>query len=273
MRSPARCCLFVALGFACLGAAPPPAAAWDFRTSGDAAYCRVEFARGRFDAFRCVRPRDGFSLRFTGLWGRNVRVAIARADRFRVLQGRRIPMLEFGRTWLSSDAATVSCWSGRRWLTCKHYDGLSFSLGRRTGYRIYYDAPGFRPIVTPLFRTPAGVWCGINRRTLESAVPLLLCWRPVDGAELSISHGGGTAQGTQRRDEKAIDFRPKGFRLLRRGAVFTWRCRDVQDQFAERCSSSAGLRVFVCRNANHRLTCRNRAGHGFWINAAAFATF
>lgn len=273
MRFPARCCLFVALGLACLGAAASRAAEWDFRTSGDAAYCRLEFPGGRFDAFRCVRPRDGFSLRFTGLSGRNVRVAIGQANRFRGLHEGSPHVLPFGRTWLSSDAATVSCWSGRRWLTCKHYDGLSFSLGRRTGYRVYYDAPGFRPDVTPLFRTPAGVWCGINRAVLESAVPLLLCWRPVDGAELSISHGGGTARATQRRDEKALDFRPKGFRVLRRGAVFAWRCRDVQHEFAERCSASAGVPVFVCHNATVRLTCRNRARHGFWINAAAFATF
>lgn len=50
-----------------------PAAAlaseWDFKTPGDAAYCRFELSRNVSSSFRCMTPNDGFWIRFTGLDG------------------------------------------------------------------------------------------------------------------------------------------------------------------------------------------------------------
>lgn len=181
--------------------------------------------------------------------------------------------LRFGRVFYSSDASVVTCWSRRTGLTCKHYDGLSFWLGRFRGYRIYYDAPGLVPHVRPLLRTPEGVWCGINLDTLVPEKPNLLCWRPGDGVELTLAHDdGGRPAGSEQR-EKDRGYRPRGFPLLRDGRTLTWRCRRVEPGFAEACSTRGGTPVFTCRNATGRLTCKNRRGHGFWVSRRSFYTF
>jgi hypothetical protein len=178
----------------------------------------------------------------------------------------------FGRSWLSSDAAIVSCVSRRAGLTCKHYDGLSFWLGRSRGYRIYYDAPGFPPDVHPLFRTDS-VWCGIDQAVLEDSNPILECWRPADGLELSVTHVEVRHRGRQGRREKAIGFRPSGFQRLRLGRSFVWRCTKIDSFSATHCSANSGQRVFTCHNGRAGLACRNRHGRGFWVNARAFDTF
>jgi hypothetical protein len=254
-------------------AAPSPALAaeWVFRTPGEAAYCRMEFTQGVFDAFRCVTPNDGFWIRLTGLSkGTNVRVVKGVSPAYRGYRNPAVRVLPFGREFFSSDAFVITCWSRRTGLTCKHYDGLSFWLGRYRGYRIYYDAPGFPPHVSPLFQTAHGVCCGIDTAVLEPANPILLCWRPADGLELSLAHSDGASHD---RREKARGFRPAGFPLLRRGASFVWRCRQVTEAFAERCSTAAGKAVFTCQSDRARLTCRNRRKHGFWVSSLSFYAF
>ena len=224
-------------------AVPGEAAAWDFRTPGDAAYCRIE--QGTGSAFLCMTPNDGFWIRLSRLNGR-ADVAKGQAPRFRT-KPAGVRLLPFGRTWMSSDAAVVTCWSRRSGLTCRHYDGLSFWLGRFRGYRIYYDAPGFRPQVRPLFRTPFA-WCG-SSATFEGA--LLRCWSPLSGLELTLTSSDAAEHG---RRERAKGYRPRGFRLLARGRTFAW----------QRIS---------CRYDATRLTCRNARGRGFWMTARSFYAF
>jgi hypothetical protein len=266
-------------------AVPAPAAAttWDFRTPGDAAYCRLEFAPVRgggsvFNAFRCMTPSNGFWIRLSGFevsgLGRateSVRVTKGYDVRFLAYRNQRVHLLRFGDEFASSDAYAVTCRSRRDGLVCKHYDGLAFWLGRFRGYRISYEKPGFRPHVRPLLRAH-GVWCGIDLDVLEPSAPLLKCWRPADGAILYVGHGSGY-RGSYVRSEQAIDFRPRGFAVLGTGRTATWRCRKVEPSFAERCSTGVGETVFSCRSTTVRLICRNRAGHGFWVSRAAFYAF
>jgi len=247
-----------------------PAAAsadnWWFKTPGEAAYCGVD------NGFLCMTPNDGFWIRFTGAED-DADVRKGYADRYRGYRGLADRVLGFGQVFYSSDAAVITCWSRRTGLTCKHYEGLSFWLGRYRGYRIFYDAPGFPPNVRPLFRTGQGIRCGIDRDNLEPASPVLQCWRPADGLLLGIAHDDGGRRGGHIRWEKAIGFRPPGFRLLATGGTFVWRCRKVTALTAERCSTSAGEPVFTCTSSRVRLTCSNRNGHGFWASARSFYIF
>ena len=195
-----------------------PAAAsadnWWFKTPGEAAYCGV----GEVGGFVCMTPNDGFWIRFTDIFSDNdVDVRKGYSDRFRGYRDRAVQVLGFGRVQYSSDAAVITCWSRRTGLTCKHYEGLSFWLGRYRGYRIFYDAPGFPPNVRPLFRTGHRVRCGIDRDNLEPASPVLQCWRPADGLALGIARDDAGRRGGHGRSEKALGFRPPGFRLLAYG--------------------------------------------------------
>jgi hypothetical protein len=125
--------------------------------------------------------------------------------------------------------------------------------------------------VRPLFRAH-GVWCGIDLDVLEPSAQILECWRPADGALLTIGHGAAY-RGSYGRREQAIGFRPRGFSVVGTGRTATWRCRKVDPAFAELCSPGAGEPVFTCRSTTVRLICRNRAGHGFWVSRAAFYAF
>jgi hypothetical protein len=253
-------------------AVPEPASAafWSFRTTAGAAYCRWEPP----DSFRCVRPRDGFWIRLTGVSdGPTTRISKGVDPRFRGLSARADFQLRFGREWLSSDAALVSCRSRRTGLTCKQYDGLSFWLGPRRGWRIFVDAPGFAPDVRPLFRTAQGVWCGIAADVLEDSNPLLECWRPGDALFLALAHADGGRGTEYARRDKARGFRPRGFPLLRAGETFVWRCRHVDPEVAYPCSRARGVAVFTCRADAAHVTCRNRRGRGFWVGRRGFYPF
>src|SRR5262245_6787032 len=214
------------------------------------------------NGFLCATPNDGFWIKLTGIYGKDVDVRKGYSTRFRGLRAPAARILGFGQVFYSSDAEVITCWSRRTGLTCKQFDGLSFWLGRRLGYRIYYDVPGIAPRVRPLFRTPHGIWCGIAE-SLEPANPQLECWRPADGLLLSVLHSE-RRRGAHSRREKAIGFRPRGFRLLDYGGTFEWRCRNVTPSSAQGCSTSSGVPVFTCASGRVRLTCRNRDKHGFW---------
>lgn len=263
-----RLVILAALAVA-LQATPAAAQAddWWFKTPGGAAYCRFETR-----AFLCMRPDDGFWIRLTRIFGSHPDVRVGSSDDFRGFDGPATRMLGFGQVFYSSDAAVITCWSRRTGLTCKQIAGLSFSLGRERGYRIFYDAPGFPPNVQPLFRSQHGVFCGVDADNLEPSNPFLRCWRPADGLVLGLAHDN-EGRGSHNRREKAVGFRPPGFRLLASGATFVWRCRDVTANLAERCSTRAGEPVFTCTSTRARLTCRNRSGQGFWASARSFYTF
>ncbi len=250
-----------------------PAAAsadnWWFKTPGEAAYCGIPEA----GVWLCMTPNDGFWIRLTGIYGRNVDVREGYSDRFRGYRDPGVRVLGFGRVQYTSDAAAVTCWSRRSGLTCKQIAGLSFWLGRYRGYRIFWDAPGFPPNVRPLFVTGHGIYCGIDRDNLEPANPVLQCWRPADGLTLGIGHDNAGRRGSHGHWEKAIGFRPPGFRSLAYGSTFVWRCREVTARYADGCSTGAGTPVFTCFSTRARLNCANRNGHGFWASARSFYTF
>jgi len=251
-----------------LPASAAPRSDWWFKTPGGAAYCGSEVGR-----FLCVRPADGFWFRFTNVFGTHADVRKGRSNDFRGLREPAPRLLGIGEVFYSSDAAVITCRSRRTGLTCKHFEGLSFSIGRARGHRIFYEASGFPPNVQPLFKTSIGIHCGIDADNLEPSQPFLTCWRSTDGVVLGILHGGGSRRGTHSRIEKAIDFRPRGFRLLGQDRTFEWRCRNVTALRAERCSMREGTAVFTCTNTHARLTCSNRRGHGFWASARSFYTF
>ena len=166
-----------------------------------------------------MTPDDGLWMRFTNVFGEFPDVRKGHSTDYRGLRAPAARRLDFGEVFHSSDAEVITCRSGRARLTCKHYEGLSFSLGRGGGHRIFYDAPGSPPDVHPLFRTTTEIRCGIDRGNLEPADPYLTCWRSTDGVVFGIWHGAGSRRGTHIRIEKAVDFRPRGFRLLRDGAT------------------------------------------------------
>lgn len=263
-----RLLILVALAVV-LQAAPAAAAPgdWAFKTPGGKAYCRLDAG------FLCMTPKDGFWIRLTRIVGDHADVRTGYDERFRGDRGPADRVLGFGGVFISSDAAVITCWSRRTGLTCRHYEGLSFSLGRERGYRIFYGIPGFRPNVSPLFRSSHGIFCGIDRDNLEPANPYLRCWRPADGLLLGIAHDDAGRRGGHDRSEQTLGFRPTGFRSLAADGTFAWRCRTVTTLFADDCSTSAGTAVFTCTSRRARLTCRNRNGHGFWASARSFYTF
>jgi hypothetical protein len=248
------------------GASSSPS--WGFKTPGGAAYCGTDE-----NGWICIRPRDGSWIRLTGYLGRNVDVRQGTSERFRGYRGPVGRTLGFGDVFYSSDAALITCRSRRRAVTCTHIEGLSFTLNRSSGYRIFWDAPGFPPNVLPLFRTRHDIRCGIDRDNLEPSVPILTCWRALDGLVLGIAHVDEGRRGGHGRWEKAIGFRPSGFSSLDPGHTFEWRCRQVTESLAERCSARAGEPVFTCTSTRARLTCTNRNGHGFWASLRGFYTF
>lgn len=222
-------------------------------------------------AVRCMRTSDGFWIRISDVFSENPSISKGRNGGFRDYHSNSPRLVPFGESWATSDALIVQCWSRRSGLSCKHYNGLSFSLGRTRGYRIYYTKPGYRPRVNPFFRTAFGVWCGLSLDNMEPATPGLVCWTPSNGLVLGVSHGG--SRGSHYRDEQLLDYRPKGFSLLNRDRSFAWRCKRGNSTYATDCSTRAGKPVFNCKNLHARLVCKNSRNHGFWVNARSFYAF
>ncbi len=238
---------------------PPSETPW-FRTPNDRAYCTFG------DPFVCFRPSDGFYIRLKGIFRKYPTFTRGQSDRYRGYRNRRVDVLEFGQVRYSSDAEVITCWSRRSGLTCKHYEsGLTFWIGRRGGYRIYVPPPGRAPTVRPFFRTPFGAYCGLSVDNLEPSVPVLLCWTPRDGLLLSLVHGVSQPGAGYSYEEHVKGLRPAGYRLLAAGRDFAWRCRSVNPESAESCSTRWGIPVFTCKSRRDGLTCRNRRAQGFWI--------
>jgi hypothetical protein len=272
------CGLITLLGLAFASVAWPASAGANsfpaFKTPDEAAYCEMEFPGDRFDTFRCFTPNDGFWIRFTGIYdGRDVHVTKGYDDRYRGYRSSAYSLLRFGEEWASSDARMIVCKSRRSGLTCKHWDGLTFWLGRYRGYRIYVGPAGERPqIARPLFWSSPGVYCGIGA-SLEPANPTLVCWQARNGLVLSVSHDNSDRRGSWDRNENARGYRPTGYQSLDSPDTFFWRCTNVTEFYAEHCSRGQGTAVFTCETAAGRLTCQSRAGHGFWFTGSSFYTF
>jgi hypothetical protein len=234
---------------------------FDFKTPGDAAYCRMEFGRGHLAAIRCITPNDGFWVRISGRLyysGSGVRVTKGYSAPFKGYHAR-VQVIGFGETWATSDAQVVTCRSRRTGLTCRHpMSGWAFWLGRSGGYRIYRGKRGFPIRVHPLFRT-SYAWCGLQ---LEADNPILLCWHPASAVEVGLGHyHPGRVEVVH--DPWARAFRPRGFRVVRSPATVTWRCRILTNLTAGGgCSLRGGLPVFTCAIST-RVRCTNVRGRGF----------
>lgn len=136
----ARALLLVSAFAAGLAASDAAASSqFAFRTPGHAAYCRMGFSGGAWTRFLCFTPNDGFYVRMTGVLNsrRPVRVVKGYSRRFLHYRNRNIRLLPFGRTWFSSDAEIVTCRSRSTGLTCRHWRGHGWWLGRYRGYRIF----------------------------------------------------------------------------------------------------------------------------------------
>lgn len=265
------------LAAALIGALSPQLARADslpaFKTPGEAAYCQMQFVRNGFDAFLCFTPNDGWWIRFTGVMGQNVQVTKGYNNRYRGYRSSAYGQLAFGTTWSSSDAMLVSCRSRSNGLTCKHFGGLSFWIGRYKGYRIFVSPAGTRVAITrPFFRTSFGVYCGLGA-SLEPDAPSVVCWRPSDGLELMLPHQLGVRSGWS-RNENNRNYRPRGYPLLAPGAAFRWTCASVDTQYATRCTRNGSTTpVFRCTTTVARLTCRNDRSLGFWVSRSSFYNF
>lgn len=109
-----------------------------FKTPGDAAYCQWKGSSAASAHFICVRPKDGFWVRMSGIQRKDRRVEVTAgfADRYEGFRSREAQVLRFGRKWFSSDAEVITCTSRRSGLTCRHYGGRGFRLGR-TGFEVF----------------------------------------------------------------------------------------------------------------------------------------
>jgi hypothetical protein len=268
-----RLLVLVSLGVVtCVGLGPSASGQiepWQFRTPGDAAYCR--FAGD----IQCVRTSDGFWIRISGSLTGNVRVTKGVDASLRGLRDRRVRILRFDDAWISSDAAVYTCLSRRAAVVCHEYRGRTFRLGRAGGHRIYRGPPGSIPSFAPFFRTRSGMRCG-NASANGGGEPsymVLGCWRERDGATVQLPHTQQKRRLSLRRNPHAREYRPPGFRVLRPGTTFAWRCQRVGAKYADRCSArGAGTIVFLCQE-RVVLRCVNRFGRGFLLGARRIEPF
>jgi hypothetical protein len=242
----------VSVSAAAAAAPPAPRDVGAFRTPDGAIYCNLGF---------CFRTSDGFYVSIDRPLSDHPAFSKGYDARYKGYRNERVEVLPYGQARYSSDAEVLTCWSRPAGVTCKHYEGLSFFLGRRKDHRFFVDPPGRPPDVTPLFRTPLGAYCGILLSFGEKET--LLCWTPRDGLALSIDHSQ-RGRGSWGRDEQLKGHRPGGFPVLPAGREFAWRCRKITAPSAE-CSTTQGRTVFTCSTRADGLTCRNRLGHGFWV--------
>lgn len=118
----------------------------------------------------------------------------------------------------------------------------------------------------PLFRTPGqAAYCAIAEANLAPENPVLKCWTPNDGFTVTVAHDATPqdARNAYVRSNRGRTPR-RGYRVLRFGETYRWRCARVTAGFAERCSGE-GRTVFRCESRRSGLTCKNRDGHGFWL--------
>jgi hypothetical protein len=97
------------------------------------------FANYVWTDFVCFTPNDGFYVKMTNVLypERGFRITKGYRQGFRGYRNLKAPLWGFGRTWYSSDAQVVTCKSRRTGLTCRHYQGHGWWLGRYRGYRIF----------------------------------------------------------------------------------------------------------------------------------------
>lgn len=122
------------------------------------------------------------------------------------------------------------------------------------------DVIAMRFFVTP--GKAAYCYLGFN---MAPENPILGCWTPNDGFDASVAYD--TTRGYAGYGDREIfkGHTPSGYKVLRFGKTFRWRCLDVDASFATDCSPHRGTVVFTCTSRRTGLTCRNRDGQGFWL--------
>lgn len=128
--------------------------------------------------------------------------------------------------------------------------------------------PGVKP--RPAFATPGqAAYCAVEQAGLEDTRAELRCWNPRNGLWLTITWSG------TRADKGAATTFPQiahgltklqGYRpaapVLGYGRRWRLRCAEPGDVATCR---GRGVVAFTCTSLRSGLTCRNAAGHGFWL--------
>jgi hypothetical protein len=99
----------------------------------------MAFRHYEWTRFTCFTPNDGFWVSIgnvlyrTGPWV----VQHGYSAEYRNYFNPRTRLLRFERPWFSSDAEIVKCVSRRTGLTCRHWRGHGWWIGRYRGYHIF----------------------------------------------------------------------------------------------------------------------------------------
>ena len=126
----------LAVAAALAASAASAASEFGFRTPGTNVQCRMVFVGNVWEQFVCFRRDNGFFVRMSGVMTRNPRITRGFSSRF-VDRRLNLRVLPFGRAWFSSDAEIVTCRNRLAGLTCTHWRGHGWTLGRRHGVRIF----------------------------------------------------------------------------------------------------------------------------------------
>jgi hypothetical protein len=128
--------------------------------------------------------------------------------------------------------------------------------------------PGVKP--RPAFATPGqAAYCAVEQVGLEDERAELRCWTPRNGLWLAIAWNGRRAEKGAATTfpqiahglTKLLGYRPRAA-VLGFGRRWRLRCADPGDVATCR---GRGVVAFTCTSARTGLTCRNAAGHGFWL--------
>ena len=123
----------------------------------------------------------------------------------------------------------------------------------------------------PLFRTPgSAAYCYVDALDMVRNGAKLTCWTPNDGWVAFLGWRQRRARTAYYDEPPAIAHglrKLKGYapraRLLRFGE--TWRVRCTNPANWSTCRAKDGVIAFTCTSRRTGLTCRNAAGHGYWI--------
>jgi len=119
----------------------------------------------------------------------------------------------------------------------------------------------------PLFHTPGNAaFCVLGTGGFEPANPVLKCWTPNDGFTVSVAFDEPRANAFWRKSYRPANRgrTPHGYRLLAFGQRRRVYC-DVSGASVDNCLRGGADVAFTCTSRRTGLTCRNRAGRGFWL--------
>lgn len=119
----------------------------------------------------------------------------------------------------------------------------------------------------PLFRTPGNAaYCFLGSGGQEPLNPVLKCWTPNDGFTVSVAFEEPKADAPYRKRYVSSNKgrKSKRYPVLRFGQKKRVHC-DVSGKSADNCLRGGKQTAFTCTSRSSGLTCKNRAGRGFWL--------